>query len=124
MQPLWCNWYSGPIRAVVFAVDVSDPGSLASAGVELHRLLQQPELGAKPVCLVLTKLDLPFTLPRTELDLALGLADLERLYPDRLQIMSVSSVLSPLECPRLEALVDWMVVAKAGDPAVLLAKRT
>ncbi|GIL77502.1 hypothetical protein Vretimale_2954 [Volvox reticuliferus] len=123
MQPLWRNWYSRPIKAVVFTLDVSDPATLATGGVELQRVLQQPELGSKPICLALTKVDLPFTVPRAELDLALGLSDLEKLYPGRLRITAISSVHSPEECPELKALLDWMIEVKAGDPAVLSAKR-
>ncbi|GLI59350.1 hypothetical protein VaNZ11_001215 [Volvox africanus] len=123
MQPLWGNWYSQPIKGVVFTLDVSDPTALAAGGMELQRVLQQPELSSKPICLALTKVDLPFTVPRAELDLALGLSDLEDLYPSRLRITAISSMRSPDECPELEALVDWMIEVKAGDQAVLLAKR-
>ncbi|GIL64801.1 hypothetical protein Vafri_18666 [Volvox africanus] len=123
MQPLWRNWYSRPIKAVVFTLDVSDPAALAAGGVELQRVLQHPELSSKPICLALTKVDLPFTATRAELDLALGLCDLQELYPSRLRIMAISSVRSPEECPELEALVDWMIEIKAGDQTVLSAKK-
>lgn len=44
MQPLWHNWYSQPLKGVLFALDVSDPPSLAAAGLELHRVMQvRPE---------------------------------------------------------------------------------
>ncbi|KAG2484182.1 hypothetical protein HYH03_016994 [Edaphochlamys debaryana] len=115
MQPLWRNWYSRPIRGVVFALDASDAAALAGAAVELYEVLQRPDLSPKPVCLVLTKADLPVTLSRAELDLTLGLAELERLYPGRLRVAELSSVLPPEECPALGALVDWMAGVKARD---------
>ncbi|GLC69044.1 hypothetical protein PLESTF_000773600 [Pleodorina starrii] len=116
MQPLWHNWYSRPLRAVLFTLDVSDPATLAAGGLELHRILQ-PELASKPVCLVLTKVDLPLGATRGELDLTLGLSELEQLYPDRLRVTAVSAARSPEECPELRALVDWLVGVKAGDAA-------
>ncbi|KAG2432104.1 hypothetical protein HXX76_009031 [Chlamydomonas incerta] len=116
MQPLWRQWYHAKgVRAVLMALDTSDAASLAAAGVALYDVLQNSALSSRPVCLVLTKTDLPVTLSRAELDLCLGLEELQRLYPGRLFVTAVSSVRPAEDCPALAALVDWMAAVKAAD---------
>ncbi|PNW76409.1 hypothetical protein CHLRE_11g467564v5 [Chlamydomonas reinhardtii] len=114
MQPLWRQWYGAGFIAVLMTLDTSDAASLAAAGVALYDLLQNTSLSSRPVCLVLTKGDLPVTLSRAELDLCLGLEELQRLYPGRLFVTAVSSVRPAEDCPALRALVDWMAGVKAA----------
>ncbi|GFR45018.1 hypothetical protein Agub_g6329 [Astrephomene gubernaculifera] len=115
MQPLWGHWYDRPLSAVLLAVDGADPGGLAAAGVVLQGLLEHPSLASTPVCVVLTKSDLPGVLAPPQLEAGLGLQQLQvqAQQPGRLRVTRVSSVQELAECPQLGELVDWMAEVKA-----------
>lgn len=115
MLPIWPKYYSN-VHAVVFTLDVCDAASIAPAAVQLYELLQAPQLQRVPVCLAFTKADLPATLSRAELDLAMGLSELAGLYAGRLWMVDVSAVKTADECPELKDIVEWLAETRASPP--------
>lgn len=114
MQEIWDNYLTSThVKGVVFTLDLSNPATMAGGGLALCELLQHPALQSLPVCVALTKADLPCPLQPQQLDLALGLRDMQATHGPRLCFVTVSAAQDPVECPALLELLDWAVAAKA-----------
>jgi GTPase SAR1 family protein len=103
MMPLWSQYYDD-CRMLLYVIDSSDPLSLADAIVQLYAILREPKLQDKPICVVLSKYDLPITFKRVEIDMISRLDDLCKAQPERMSVVQLSA----LNGRGLPLLFDWM----------------
>jgi small GTP-binding protein len=75
IRPYWSEHYQ-KAEAVIFVIDSADIRRLEEVNTELHRLLENPQLQAKPLLVLANKQDLVHSLPGDELSEILTLHDI------------------------------------------------
>jgi|EP00769_Ergobibamus_cyprinoides_P000160 small GTP-binding protein len=58
IRPLWRHYYHN-MQALVFVVDSADTDRMNEAAIELHAILEDPEMSGVPLLLYANKMDLP-----------------------------------------------------------------
>jgi len=75
IRPLWRHYYQNT-QGLIFVVDSNDRERVEDAREELHRMLNEPELGTAVLLVFANKQDLPKAMPTAEVAEKLGLHSL------------------------------------------------